>query len=490
MLLIMVVSMYSVRVVLATLGLEDYGVYGAIGGLIASLSFVTSVLANACQRFFSVGIGKKDNKKLADTFSMMFWLYVIAGIFAVFLFGTIGQWFIENKMTIPDGRMDASLWVFHFMILSFVVSLVNAPFQALIVAHERMSIYAYIGILDVVLKLVIVFILQWGSFDKLKLYSVLLFGTSIITTSIYVIYSIVNFAEARVRLIWNSTIFKDVFAFSSWTLFGSVSFICNTQGINLLLNVFFGPVANAAYSIGNQVKSLVNQFSANFYSAVRPPLMKAYAAKEYSYVNDLFFYSSKFIFISLFVIAFPVFMNIEFLLAIWLDSTGEYMSEFVRLMLIYAIILSISDPITTIIQAADKVKMYYLIVDTFTLLTLPITYVAYKNACPASLAFYISIAIFWGAHFIRLWICRPLTGIKILEYSKKIILPIGYVVLVSVILSSAIRYGFEQILDRKIYNNIVLLGFDFVVGISTSFYIFLSKSERLKLINMIKKNRK
>ena len=486
MLLIMLVSVYTVRIVLSTLGVEDYGIYGAIGGVIASLSFVTSVLANASQRFFSIGIGEKNVDKLSKTFSMMFWIYLIAGAIAVCLFEYLGLWFIENKMTIPDGRIDVALWVFHFMILSFLLSLINAPYQALLISHERMSIYAYVGIVDVVLKLLVAFLLQWIPIDKLKLYSILLFCTSIITTTIYIVYCLKNFVESKIRFVWETKIFKDVFSFSSWTLFGSISFICNTQGINLLLNVFFGPIANAAYSIANQVKSLVNQFSSNFYSAARPPLIKAYAACDINYVNELFFYSSRFIFVLLFIIVFPLFLNIDFVLTIWLGTVGEYMSEFVRLMLIYAIIVSMSDPITAVIQAANKVKKYYLIVDTFTLFSLPLTYVAFKFSFSASVAFYISIIIFVIAHFIRLKLFRPLTGVSIVDYIKKIIIPIMFVLIVSILFSFITRLVFCNIHLNTVFNNSICIITDAIIGCITTFYLIFNKSERGKIINFIK----
>lgn len=486
MFLVMLVSMYTVRVVLGILGIEDYGVYGAIGGLITSLAFVTSVLANASQRFFSVGLGEQNDKKMSTTFSMMLWLYLIAGVVGFFLFETLGRWFLLNKMIIPEGRMDAAMWVFHCMILSFVISLVNAPYNALIIAHERMTVYAYVGILDVSLKLLIVYLLAYFPFDKLKLYAILLIFTSLIITVIYVIYCLKRFKESRFKFVWDFNIFKDVFSFSSWTLFGSVSYICNTQGINLMLNVFFGPIANAAYSIGNQIKSLVNQFSGNFYAAVRPSLMKAYSSNSFDYVNDLFFYSSKIVFVLLFIIVFPIYRGIYFLLELWLGSVGEYMVEFIQLMLIYAIILSMSDPITTVIQAANKVKTYYLIVDSFTLLTLPFTYIVFKLGAPPTYAFYISILVFLVAHFIRLYLFMPLTSVSIAQYSKIIIFPIILVIVISTFVSIMINLVINNLIMNKFFIYVILLASNFFIAFTSCLYIMLNKAERAKVVQLIK----
>lgn len=486
MFFVMIVSVYTVRVVLRTLGVEDYGVYGAIGGLISSLSFITSVLANSSQRFFAVGLGANDKKKLNQTFSTMFWIYAIVGIFIILLFETVGNWFLHNRMTIPDGRMEAAEWVFQCMILSFVVSIITAPHQALIIAHEKMTIYAYVGILDVLLKLAVVFLLMVVSVDKLQLYSVLLFLSSLTTSLIYVFYSLLKFKESHITRELNKDIFREVFSFSSWTLFGSLSYICNSQGVNLMLNVFFGPVVNAAYSIGNQIKSFINQFSSNFYAAVRPPLMKSYSANDTSFVKELFFFSSKVVFVLLFIVMFPVAMNIEFILNLWLGEVGDYMVDFIRLMFVYAVLLSMSDPITTIIQAANKVKNYYLIVDSFTLLTLPISYLIFKAGGYPQTTFYIAIVVFSIAHLIRLNIVKPLIHITVIDYTKAIIIPSVIIFGISITLSLLNSTMLSKVIQNYYFLNFLVIAIDLIISCVVSFYVMMNTAERKKILNLVK----
>lgn len=487
MFFVMIVSIYTVRVVLQSLGVVDYGVYSAIGGVIASLSFFTSVLANASQRFFSVGIGKEDSTQLRNTFSLIFWLYLFVGIIIVIVFESIGIWFINHKMTIPVDRIGASHWVFQCMVLSFLISLLTAPYEAMLIAKEKMSIYAYLGIFSVISKLIVAFLIKCSSGDRLILYAILLMISSAITNAVYLIYVSHNFKEAKVSKCWDKKIFKDVFSFSSWTLFGSVSFIINGQGINVLLNVFFGPVVNAAYAIGNQIKNVVNTFSSNFYNAVRPPLMKAYASTQIDYVKTLFYFSSKVIFILLFIVVFPVFNHIQFILQIWLGAVGDYMVEFVRLMLIYAIIISLSDPITSLIQAANRVKKYYLTVDTFTLLTLPISYVFFSFGANPTAAFYVTIFVFSIAHIIRLFVLSSVdSSFSVTYYLLVIVKPIVVGVLLTIVLSFLISNILNLIISSKLVVSVVQFAFDFIFASITSGFIVLNKSERSRVLNLIK----
>ncbi len=485
MFFVMAVSVYTVRVVLNNLGIEDYGVYSAVSGLVVSLSFLTSVLANASQRFFSVGIGKGDTKNLRATFSMMFLLYVAVGIFIIVLFETFGPWLISRKMVLPPGRIPAAYWVLQCMTFSFAFSIIAAPYQALLISKEKMSVYAYIGILDVILKLAIAVVISNTSADKLKLYALLLMGVSVITNLCYLLYCRINYEEARVVLYWDRSLFKEIFSFSSWTLFGSLSYVCNTQGLNLLLNFFFGPVVNAAYAIGNQVKTFINQFSSSFYTAVRPPLMKACSAGEDAYAKSLFYFSSKVIFILLFIIVFPFFMHCDDLLAVWLGTVGEHMPQFVRLMLLYAVILSMSDPITTVIQAEDCVKRYYLTVDTFTLLSLPASYLSFKFGGDPEYAFYISISIFTIAHFIRLSVLKRVMSITIIEYCKQLLLPIIAVILVCSVLSFfTSRILLTSVLSFR-WGFVVMFFIDFVFSFLSSILILTKKAERCELLHLI-----
>lgn len=482
MFLVMAVSLYTVRIILRTLGVEDYGVYSAVGGIISSLTFITNVLAIASQRFFSVEIGKGEKGKLKETFCSMATIYTIVGLLIILFSETVGLWFLNNKMTIPLGRETAAFWVFQCTIFSFFISVITAPHKAMIIAHEKMNIYAYVGILDVLLKLLLVYLLCNIDFDKLIVYSLLILAVTIVCNSIYVLYSLINYKDSRYHFVFQPSIYKDVFGFSSWTLFGSITYMCNTQGINLVLNVFFGPAVNAAYAIGNQIKTAINSFSSNFYVAVRPVMMKSYAAEDYNYVEKLLYFSSKTIFILLFVIIFPVATHIKVILSLWLGTVGEYMVEFVILMLAYAIVLSMSDPITTIMQAANKIKHYYLYVDGFTLLTLPLSYIAFRFGANPDFAFYISIVIFVFAHIIRLYLLKKvIPSITIFDYTKRVISPITLTMLFVMGLS----YGIKRMMPETLWSEGITFCADFVFAGVASWFIIVDASERESLKNLI-----
>lgn len=474
MFLVMVVSLYTVRVVLRTLGVEDYGIYSAVGGIVTSLSFVTAVLATASQRFFSIDLGKEDLISLNKTFSVIVLLYLGVGVLILLISETLGLWFLNSKMTIPETRMDAAYWVFQCSIISFIISIISSPYQAMIIAQERMNIYSIVGIIDVSLKLVMVFLLTLVNFDKLKLYSMLMVAVTFLCQSAYVMYSVISYKETHVRAIWDKRLIRSIMSFSTWSLFGSLSFICNSQGINLILNVFFGPIVNAAYMIGNQVKTTVNLFSSNFYIAVRPTMIKEFAKNNYPYVKRLVIFSTKALFFLLFVIIFPISMETEGILELWLGEVGEYMVVFVRLMLIYSIVLSISEPLTTIAQAAGIVKKYHLYVDGFTLLTLPLTYATFKIGYPPEFAFIISIVVFIIAHFIRLYVIRSVLDISIMEYLRSIIFRIAIVVLLSYVLSKSLTIWIP---DSSL--SIFISGFiELLVALVICHLILLSKTER------------
>lgn len=480
MLLTMTVAFYTVRVVVNTLGHEDYGLYGVIGGLVATLSVVSNVLANASQRFFAIELGKNDLNKLNKVFSSIIILYSIICLILLVFAETIGLWFVENKMTIPEGRMECAIWVYHFSVASFLLTLLFNPFQAIIIAHENMNLYAYISILDVSMKLGIVYLLVHIDMDKLKLYSLLMFSVVVIVQLITIIYSLKKYPETHVTKYFDSSLIKSIGSYCSWTLVGSLAYICNTQGLNIIFNIFFGPIVNAAYSIANQIKTQVVSFGSNFFSAVRPAMTKSFAAHEYDYSKTLFFFSTKVIFSLLFIIMLPLIIEIDFVLHVWLGNVAEHMSSFTRLMLIFSLILCISEPITTIVQAAGLVKRYHICVDCFTLVTLPVSYIFFKYDFYPEIAFYISIVIFIIAHYIRLVVLKRIFPITISEYNKKIIFPVG----TTIIICSCISFCTKYIISDSIISFFSVCAVSFVSSIILIYFIVLSKQERA----MAKKN--
>lgn len=482
MFITMIVSLYTVRIVLNTLGVVDYGVYNVIGGVVTTLAFITDVLANASQRFFSVELGKKNSVRLQQIFSLIFLAYILTAVVVIIVAETIGLWFVQNKMDIPIERMDAALLVFQYSIASFIVGIITSPFNAMIIAKEQMHIYAYVSILQVFLKLGIVYILIILPYDKLKLYALMMFLVVLLVNLIYIIVCKSKFSETRFTFLWDKDIFKSIFAYSSWTLLGTMAFICNTQGLNILLNLFFGPIINTAYAIGNQVKSTINSFASNFFLATRPPMIKSYSEGNYNYTSKLFYFSSKVIFSLLFILIVPLFVKVEFVLELWLGNVEQYMPTFVRLMLIYAVVLSISEPITAIVQAAGKVKLYHGVVDTFTLLTLPLSYIAFKLGMSPYIGFYISITIFLMAHIMRLFILKTVFTFSVIQYVKFIVFPFAMVIFITAISIIGISYLFS--------NSIVLIILSLFFAVLYVGLIVYEPTERDYIVSIIKRKMK
>ena len=415
MFLVMAVSLVTVRVLLRTLGVEDYGTYNAIAGFVSSLVFVSSALAAASQRYFSFYIGQGNIDLLKKSFTMIFMAYLIVVCILLLFAETIGMWFVFNKMTIPEGRETAVMWVFQMALLTSSCTLLASPYQALIISHEEMNIYAGISIVEVFLKLGIIFLIPIIPIDKLTLYSVLHFFVFAGISCTYYLISCRKYDEARITILWDKGMFRSIFSYSSWSLFGSLAGICNTQGVNILLNIFYGPIANAAYAIITQVSAAVNQFSSSFYSAVRPALIKSYANSDIKYMNKLFYISNKIIFLLMFVLITPIYLVTQPLLTIWLGGIEEYMVPFVRLSLIYTFLLCLSNPITTIIQAANKVKIYHGIVDSLSLFCLPIVYILFKIGLSPIFAYIAIISVFSIAHIVRLFVLKSTICFSIME---------------------------------------------------------------------------
>lgn len=487
MFLTMAVSLYTVRVVIKTLSVSDYGLYGAVGGVILTFSFITGVLTNASQRFFSVEIGKGQGGRIKEVFSTLFLTYLGVSLIIILFAETVGLWFLQNKMTIPEGREDAAMWVYQLALLSFVTTLLTNPYQALVIAHEKMNLYAYLSILEVAFKLIIVYALLMFDYDKLKVYAVLVFVSQLVINYMYILYCKVKFQE--IKLVWkvDQPMFKTVFSYSSWTLFGTVAGMCNTQGLNLLLNVFFGPIANAAYSIASQVYSAVGSFATNFYTAVKPPLIKNYACGNYGYVRKLLLFSSKMLFVLLFIVVLPLMICTESVLTLWLGEVGDYMVAFVRLSLVYITIMIVSYPITAVVQAGGFVKLYHTLVDGFSILALPIVYLLFKMDFGAEWAYITSIIIFTIAHFLRMYVLkRVFPSFEVLPYLLQFLLP-------SVILFVVLYLGMSYLSNLVNYNLVNTIIYCAICGtcafVSGALFI-LTNAERKMILDMIKLKKK
>ena len=329
----------------------------------------------------------------------------------------------------------------------------------------------------------IAYLLRFFDTDKLILYAILLLLASVSTQLIYFIFTIRRYNEIKPRLKWDSSTIKSIIGFSGWSFVGCLAFLFNDQGLNLLLNVFFGPIVNAAYNIGNSVKNAVNQLGSNFFVAVRPSLIKEYAASNLEYVRKLFIFSTKTIFCLLFMIMFPIMVETRGILSLWLGAVGDYMVSFVRLMLVWALLLNLSDPITAVVQAANKVKSYHLKVDLFTLLSLPIAYLAFKLGASPNWAFIISILVLFVAHIVRLCVLRSLINVGIIYYFEKIVLRILCAVSISFVLAYIVNL---LVLSDSVIELFLRIFLEIIVVMIISYFVVFTENERTRISRMIK----
>ncbi len=481
MLFTMLVSLYTSRVVLNTLGVDDFGIYNVVGGVVTMFSFLNSAMSSGTQRFLSFELGKKDYEQLKRIFSMSINIHASIAIIIFILAETIGLWFLNTQLTIPDERMVAANWVYQFSILAFIVTIMSVPYNAAIISHERMSIFAYVSILEVTLKLVIVFILQWFGFDKLKLYAILVFLVSLIIRIIYGIYCKHNFKECNYYIFWDRKLYNTLMSYAGWNLWGNFASVTMNQGINILLNIFFGPVVNAARGIAYQINGAVNSFVTNFQMAINPQIVKSYAANDKEYMHKLIYRGAKYSYYLLFLLSLPVLIETESILKWWLKIVPEYSVMFCRLVLINALIDCISGTLMTSAQASGKIKLYQSVVGGLLLCILPLSYLLLKLGYPAETTIYVNICISIVAIVFRLIIISPLVSLKKSMFFKEVIIKILSVTFLSII---APYLCFTQIEDEIIR----FLSVSITSAVSTITIIYLvgiEKDERLIINNKL-----
>lgn len=483
LLFIMVVSLYTSRVVLNTLGVEDFGIYNVVGGVVAMLAFFNSSMTTSTQRFLNYEMGKHNENSLQDVFINSINAHYLIGLISILVLETIGLWFIYNKLNIPASQFDAALWVFHCSVLSLFVSIISTPYNAAIIANEKMEVYAYFSIIEAILKLLIVYLLVVISFNKLKLYGVLLLCVSIVMRVLYNWYCIKNFKECTYKLKYSANLIKQMLSFSGWMLFGCVSSMLSTQGVNILINIFFGPVFNAARAIAVQVQSAVNSFVGNFMIAVQPQIIKSYSEKEYHYMYRLVFSSSKLSFYLLFILTMPVLFYADYLLQIWLEIVPKYSVFFTRLVLVELLISSLYTPIALVNQASGNIRNYQLAISVIFVFNFILTYIAFKIGMPAYSAFIISIILAIVGLFVRIFILKRDNCFPAKQYFVEVILPLIPISMFSIIIPITLKYYITiSFMSFLLICLIGLLGTVLVI-----WFLGLDKQERNFIVNKLKR---
>lgn len=416
MIFMMLVALYTSRIVLNTLGVEDYGIYNVVGGIVAMFGFLNSSMSTTTMRYITYELGKGNFERLKVVFNTCQLILGIISVLVVVGTETVGVWFLYNKMQIPVDRMDAAFWVFQCSILATVVLIMSVPYNAIIVAHERMSAFAYISILEVVLKLAIVYLLLFFSVDKLILYAILILFVQFAIRVIYKVYCNKHFPETHAIWVINKALIKEMAGFTGWNLFGNIAAVLSSQGLNILLNIFFGPVVNAARAVSVQVQSAIIQFSSNFQMALNPQITKTYAADDYKMMHKLIGRSSKFTFFLLLFLSLPIMIQTDFVLTIWLKTVPDYTVTFLRIMLCTTIVDSVANPLMVAASATGRVRLYQSVVGGILLAILPVSYIILETGGDPNSVFIVHLIFSVIAFAVRLFIIRPMIKLDLSEY--------------------------------------------------------------------------
>lgn len=431
MLFMMGVSLYTSRVVLNTLGVEDYGIYNVVGGVVAMFGFINGAMSSATQRYLTFELGRGNLSRLHDVFCTSIIIHGIITLLVIFLAETIGLWFFYHKMIIPEDRIEAAMWTYQFSIMATAVMIMSVPYNATIIAHERMSAFAHISVLEVILKLAIAYLLRISNIDKLILYAALIFIVQLGIRMVYSLYCNHHFLETKFHWFWDKKLFREMLGFAGWNLWGNCAGAAFTQGLNILLNIFFGPVVNAARGIAVQVQAAISQFSINFQAALNPQITKSYAVQDFNYMHSLIFRGSKFTFFLLLLLSLPVMMETDTILRLWLGTVPDYTVVFIRLMICITIIDSVANPLMASAAATGKVKLYQGVVGGILLSILPLSYMALKLGGSPATVFIIHLCVGLIAFVVRLYIVRPMIQMAWSDYGMRVVVPCMSVALIA-----------------------------------------------------------
>ena len=475
----MLVSLYTSRVILQTLGVEDYGVYNVVGGVITMFTFLNSAMSSATSRYITFEIGKGNMEQLKKVFSTALQIHAIIALLIVILGETMGLWFLMNELVIPDGRMDAAMWVYQCSVVTAVVTIMSVPYNADIIAHEKMSAFAYISVLEIILKLAIVYLLVELPFDKLKVYAVLVLMVGLLIRYIYTRYCHKHFEESHYIHRIDKPLLKEMSSFAGWSFWGNLAAILYSQGLNMMLNIFFGPVVNAARGIATQIQGVVQQFVGNFQMALNPQITKTYASGELDKMHSLMFRSARFSFMLLFFLSLPILLETNYILTLWLGIVPENTVIFARIIIAISLIYTIANPCVIANQATGKVKVYQAVVGGLLLLILPISYIVLKMGAPAYSVFIVHFCVESVAQFARMYMLRNMIDLPLLSYVKNIYLPIMGVVLLSIVMPLLVYSNMQEGFIR-----LLAVSMTCVISVAmTSLFIGMTRNERTFLIN-------
>jgi len=484
MMFTMVISLFTSRIILQKLGVDDYGIYQAVGGVVGFLSFINGALATGSSRFLTYALGEGNVEKLKRTFSTTLNIHILIAILVVIVAETIGIWFLYHKMVIAPERITAAVYTYHLSILTAVFTLTQVPYNATIVAHERMSIYAYMSIFEVSAKLLICYLLSVGNFDRLMMYATLLLAVQIGIMCFYRFYCSRNFSEARFSFTFDKKIFKEIAGFSGWSMFASTSIALNSQGVLILLNMFFAPAVVAARAISLQVNMAANQFVSNFRQAANPQIVKKFAAGDYEGSKHLLLESTKYSYYMMYLIALPVCLLAYPLLKLWLGIVPEYTVPFLQIVIVQSLFQVFDTSFYTALYAKGRLRENALTSPTLGLMIFPITYVFFKLGYSPLVLSWTSLAVYAILGMVQ----KPWLIMKMVDYKWSEIWGVYRSCLVVTLVSLPIPIIIYRLLDATEILNFIIIGCVCFLSVALAvFALGITPSVRQKVLAVVLK---
>ena len=474
MLILMLIGLFTSRVILQALGVEDYGINSVIAGFLSMFGIITGSMSGAISRFITVELGRGKLERLKQVFSTSISVQLFMGILIVILIESFGMWFVTTKMQIPEGREAAAQWCLHCATLTTFISPMNIPFNSAIVAHEKMSAFAYMTILEAILKLVICYVIYISPIDKLITYAILSVFVSIITTSIYWIYCLRKFEETSFSFHFDKGLFKEMWGFAGWNMFAQTAWILNTQGVNMLMNIFFGVVVNAARGVAVQVNGIIQSFVNNFMMALNPQITKSYAAGDKDTAFRLACRGSRFSFYIMYFLALPIMIESHQILELWLGTPPEQADAFVVWTILSTLATLLGNTMVTLQMAHGDIRKYQIWITIFGCLPFPLTWIVFKFGAPSIVAYYIYVAVYWGLIFVRYYLVHEKTGIPAKMYLGGVIAKTHLVAIAAAILPLGVYFLMPETITR-----LLLVGIVSVLSSITIIYFFgIDQAER------------
>lgn len=481
MLLLMLIGLYTSRINLQVLGVNDFGIYNVVGGVVIMFSVVNRSLSSAISRFITFELGKGNIERLKSIFSMSVNIQIILSVLILLLAETIGLWFLSEKMVIPKDRVNAAFWVYQFSVLTFIFNIVSIPYNAAIIGHERMSVFAYIGIIEAIGKLAVAIGIAFATYDKLIVFSIL---HAVIAVSLQVLYQTYcrrTFAECKYSFIFDKSLFREMTGYAGWNFIGSTSALLRDTGGNIVINLFCGPAVNAARGIAMQVNQAVQGFATNFMTALNPQITKSYAKEEYQYMMKLIYQGARLSFYMLLCLSLPIIINAQYILEIWLENPPEHSALFVQLVLVFTMTEAISNPLITANNATGCIRNYQLVVGGIQLFNLPISYTLLRLGAMPESVLMTAIIIGQCCLMARLYMLRNQIGLNALDFIRRVYLNVIFVSIIAFIIPWFINIQLENTPFKFISISLLTLFYTLAI----IYYIGCNKEERLFITSQI-----